>query len=1039
MRKTKKKILFIGVGTALFFVFVLIVATLIFFLDKPLVKNILQSYVSKKYGMKLAIGKLDYDLFPLRIEAFSVEVTLKSEMQDMDVVLGRIYMKGNLRKALKKEKPFLDVVEVENVIVHIDQKIAKKSDFKLNLPLLFDPLNFAAETKIKNVSYSLYSPTQTISLSSANLNVSITGGKGEHSFDFTRARVDYQNSSADTSFRCGLDAKGTLAFSGISALKGDFSFSQLEVSLSGKKAAFDSLDLAVRGEYDQDENVVSLSRFEVKIPSLLEASGAVKADFAQGVALSVNSEIFVRDVEKSLNFINPFLPQKIEGLSLRGQAEIRGECSIFSTIAGRKVDFSVTMKLLPARVSYEIPGLTFDSSISGEINAAGSASNMEFSGLIRLDRGALSRENIKIRGLSLQLPLSGSRLAVKSGLFKGAMESFIFTSAAQSVAVEAVDFEGRGSFDPGSMNLLLNSLDVRALSLPTLHIEARTGLKPGGETQVKLQATEVDVAQLRSLFSSFFPKRLTDWKFDGRGSLDLEVQLSPHKENKIWNVRGELNLSEVLFQDPSFNLAGEALRHTISWKGEYRTMPEEVEFSLSFALDQGESLWKEMYVSWSENPIRGDVSGVFRVPQKEAEIHSLDIHFSPYGNASVTGTVKLEKPYCLDLKGSVVLSLGAFDSGFLGLRTRWQEGFRMMGEAHSDFHLTAKDKSFKTSGELLIKEGMLENQTSNLTIQGIEARIPFDFETGGEESQEERALSSEKGYFLARTLETSYFRIQPFKLNISSLKNKFLIEPFSIELFGGTAAFGKSLFSVDPDRFDFNGISSLNLDGLDISQFPIESNQFRLEGTMKANFPQVELAPHIISIQGTGEVDIFDGKAFVENIKIFSPFLKSRTISLDITFDDVNLEKMTDSIPFGRVTGILKGEIKGLAISYGQPESFTLRLESVKKKGVSQLFSLKAVDDLTVLSSGEKSGFSALKGIARFAPNFPYGKIGIVSSLENDMFTLRGTFRKDGTEYLVRKSWLFGISVINRNPDNKISFKDMINRLKSIGKSGQSK
>jgi hypothetical protein len=334
---------------------------------------------------------------------------------------------------------------------------------------------------------------------------------------------------------------------------------------------------------------------------------------------------------------------------------------------------------------------------------------------------------------------------------------------------------------------------------------------------------------------------------------------------------------------------------------------------------------------------------------------------------------------------------------------------------------------------------MLENQTSNLTVQGIEARIPFDFETGGEESQEERALSSEKGYFLAQTLETSYFRIQPFKLNISSLKNKFLIEPFSIELFGGTAAFGKSLFSVDPDHFDFNGIFSLNLDGLDISQFPIESNQFRLEGTMKANFPQVELAPHIISTQGIGEVDIFDGKAFLENIKIFSPFLKSRTISLDITFDDVNLEKMTDSIPFGRVTGILKGEIKGLAISYGQPESFSLRLESVKRKGVSQLFSLKAVDDLTVLSSGEKSGFSALKGIARFAPNFPYGKIGIVSSLENDMFTLRGTFRKDGTEYLVRKSWLIGISVINRNPDNKISFKDMINRLKSIGKSGQSK
>ncbi|MCJ7580032.1 MAG: AsmA family protein [Candidatus Aminicenantes bacterium] len=1037
--KTKKKILFIGGGITLFFVFVLIVVALIFFLDKPLVKNILQSYVSKKYGMKLAIGKLDYDLFPLRIEALSVEVSQKSENQDMEVTLDRISIKGSLRKALKKEKPFLDLVEVENIVVHTDQKTAAKSDFKLNLPLLFDPLNFAAETRIKNVSYSLYSPSQAVSLSSSNLNVSMTGGKGEHSFDFTKARVDYQNSSAGTSFKCGLDAKGTTAFSNISVLEGDFSFSQLEASLSGKKAAFDSLDLAVRGEYAQEKNVVSFSRFGVKIPSLLEASGSGRVDLAQDGALSVNSDIFVQDIEKSLNILDPFLPQKIEGLSLKGQAEIRGEGSIFSTTEGKNADFSGTIKLLPARMIYKIPGLTFDSSISGEIKAVGSISNMEFSGLIRLDRGALSRENIKIRGLSLQLPFSGSRMAVKSGLFKGAMESFIFTSADRSAAVEAVDFEGRGRFDPGSMNILLNSLDVRALSMPTLHIEAKAGFKPGSEKQAKLQTSEFDAVQLRSLLSSFFPEQLTDWKFGGSGSLDLEVQLPPYKENKIWTFHGNLNLSEVLFQDPAFSLAGEALRPAISWKGEYDTKLEEVGFSLSFSLDHGESLWKEMYVSWSENQIQGDVSGVVRVPQKEAEIHSFNVHFLPYGNTSVTGIVKLEETYSLDFKGSAVLSLEAFNSGFLGLQPRWQEGYFMKGEAYSEFLLTAKDKTFKTSGELFIKEGTLENQTSNLTVQGIEARIPFDIATGGEEGLEEQAVSSEKGYFLAQMLETSYFRMQPFQLDISSLKNKFLIEPFSITLFGGTAAFGKSVFFVDPDRFDFNGIFSLKLDGLDISQFPIESNQFKFEGTMKANFPQVDLAPNLISTQGVGEVDIFEGKAFLENIKIFSPFSNSRTISLDIIFNDFNLEKMTDSVPFGRVTGILKGEIKGLAISYGQPESFALHLESVRRKGVPQQFSLKAVDDLTVLSSGEKSGFSALSGIARLAPSFPYGTIGIMSTLENDMFTLRGTFRKDGTEYLVRKSWLTGINVINRKPDNKISFKDMINRLKSIGKSGELK
>ena len=163
-----------------------------------------------------------------------------------------------------------------------------------------------------------------------------------------------------------------------------------------------------------------------------------------------------------------------------------------------------------------------------------------------------------------------------------------------------------------------------------------------------------------------------------------------------------------------------------------------------------------------------------------------------------------------------------------------------------------------------------------------------------------------------------------------------------------------------------------------------------------------------------------------------------RTLSCDVDFKDLNLEKVTDSIPFGRVTGILKGEIKDLAFSYGQPERFIMQIESIKRKGVSQKFSLSAVNDLAVISSGEKTSVSPSTGITRFVSTFRYKKIGIYCSLKNDMFTLRGTIREKGIEYLVKKSWLFGISVVNRNPKSQISFKDMMGRLKRIGQSEKS-
>jgi hypothetical protein len=45
---------------------------------------------------------------------------------------------------------------------------------------------------------------------------------------------------------------------------------------------------------------------------------------------------------------------------------------------------------------------------------------------------------------------------------------------------------------------------------------------------------------------------------------------------------------------------------------------------------------------------------------------------------------------------------------------------------------------------------------------------------------------------------------------------------------------------------------------------------------------------------------------------------------------------------------------------------------------------------------------------------------------------LRGLIHDAGNEYLVRKAWLRGIDIINQNPDNSISFKDMAERVGRI-------
>jgi len=54
------------------------------------------------------------------------------------------------------------------------------------------------------------------------------------------------------------------------------------------------------------------------------------------------------------------------------------------------------------------------------------------------------------------------------------------------------------------------------------------------------------------------------------------------------------------------------------------------------------------------------------------------------------------------------------------------------------------------------------------------------------------------------------------------------------------------------------------------------------------------------------------------------------------------------------------------------------------------------------------------------------------ATLKNDIFRINGTIRENGKEYLVRRSALGGVDVINQSTDNRASFKDMIKRITRI-------
>ncbi|NIM58905.1 MAG: hypothetical protein GTO16_08190 [Candidatus Aminicenantes bacterium] len=566
-------------------------------------------------------------------------------------------------------------------------------------------------------------------------------------------------------------------------------------------------------------------------------------------------------------------------------------------------------------------------------------------------------------------------------------------------------------------------------------MSSKVDLQPKGERSFHLKSPRIDSESLLTLFSSLVPQKVLELEPAGHFDLEIEASQIP-QDGDEWNFSSIVNLSEGSFHNPAFTIAGESLDQKMAIQGRYNPVKKSMKFSAEFDLSKGESLWNEYYVDWTKNPFRANASGNYDISLSRLDDFSIEASLFPLGKIDAKGLLRFQDSRLFDLEiFASELNLNPIYSFFSQGQTPEQAALELKGEAESRIKLKIENDKLSITGQVQVRNASLKNTEKEILMDGIEVDIPVYYVNQIKENDKKDESFLKEGYFRAKEFRTPFLSKAPLQINFLVGLNKFMMEPVTMDTFGGKAAIGKSVFFIGSKPSDIHGTLSFSLSDMDLSQLPIESDRFSLSGLANVNLSHIEIDPEELSTVGKGEIDIFDTRVHVKNIKIARPFSENRTISCDVEFEDLNLEKLTDSIPFGRVTGILKGEIKDLAFSYGQPESFIMNLESIKRKGVPQKFSVRAVNDLSVISSGEQTAISSKKGFTRFIQEFGYKKIGIFCSLKNDIFTLSGTIKEKGVEYLVKRSWLFGISVVNKKPRNKIRFKDMMDRLKRIGQS----
>jgi len=258
-----------------------------------------------------------------------------------------------------------------------------------------------------------------------------------------------------------------------------------------------------------------------------------------------------------------------------------------------------------------------------------------------------------------------------------------------------------------------------------------------------------------------------------------------------------------------------------------------------------------------------------------------------------------------------------------------------------------------------------------------------------------------------------------------------LDQSLAIPLLGGQVELGE-LALADLLRPTRHVATSVELREISLAEASRALGLPPLEGSLDGAFPRVRLTPTTLHVDGIGQLALFGGRVEVSAISGQDVLGRYPRLLFDARLVDLDLARLTQTFDFGKVTGILAGEVTGCELFRGVPVRFVGELRTVAVPGVPQRISLKAVNNIAIVGTG--SGITGLGTglLSRFISSYTYEAFGVSMVLDEDRFLLRGLQRRGDRELFLRGTFPFRLDVVNVDPGTTVSFRTMVDRLRNL-------
>lgn len=205
-----------------------------------------------------------------------------------------------------------------------------------------------------------------------------------------------------------------------------------------------------------------------------------------------------------------------------------------------------------------------------------------------------------------------------------------------------------------------------------------------------------------------------------------------------------------------------------------------------------------------------------------------------------------------------------------------------------------------------------------------------------------------------------------------------------------------------------------------------------LSGKLSGMIPGLTYENGLFSIEGVLLARVFDGDVLISQLRTRDLFGVYPQLQADIELRNLDLEGLTNTFSFGKITGRLDGYVRALNLEDWRPVSFDAHFHTPEDDDSRRRISQKAVDNISNLGGAGLSGSLARTFMGLFE-EFRYKRIGIGCRLQQGVCDMVGAGEARQGYYLVEGSGIPRIDIIGYN--QTADWDSLLEQLKQISAS----